>query len=191
MKPHFFDRLLLAVVCILGMALGLAFLLLAIGVFSLDVLRIIVDNFAAHVGSFNFSLIIGAKGLLVFLVFLRLIIGFNKRSKSEAPAPAAVATVVNSDFGSIQVSLAAIDAMIQRHCRSNNKVREAISVVSTRDNGVAINLKLVLLSEANVPETTAELQKSLKEYVEGLTGITVKDISMMVINAPMQQGLQK
>ena len=191
MKPHFFDRLLLAVVCILGMALGLAFLLLAIGVFSLDILRIIVDNFAAHVGSFNFSLIIGAKGLLVFLVFLRLIIGFNKRSKSEAPAPAAVATVVNSDFGSIQVSLAAIDAMIQRHCRSNNKVREAISVVSTRDNGVAINLKLVLLSEANVPETTAELQKSLKEYVEGLTGITVKDISMMVINAPMQQGLQK
>ena len=191
MKPHFLDRLLLVVVCILGMALGLAFLLLAIGIFSLDVIRVIVDNYAAHVGNLNFNLMIGVNGLVVFLVFLRLVIGFNKRSKNEAPAPAAVATVVNSDFGSIQVSLAAIDAMIQRHCRSNNKVREAISVVSTRDNGVAINLKLVLLSEANVPETTAELQKSLKEYVEGLTGIAVKDISMMVINAPMQQGLQK
>ena len=64
-------------------------------------------------------------------------------------------------------------------------------MVSTRDGGVAISLKLVLLSDANVPEVTAELQKSLKEYIEGLTGIVVNDISIMVISAPSQQALQK
>ena len=127
----------------------------------------------------------------VFLVSLRLIIGFNKQPKGEKTPVATAATVASGDFGTVQITLAAIDAMVQRHCRANNKVREATSVVSTRDGGVAISLKLVLLSDANVPEVTTELQKSLKEYIEGLTGIMTSDINIVVVSAPAQQALQK
>ena len=191
MKPSYFDRFLLTICAILSMAAGLALLLVAVGFFSLEAARLMVDAYAAQAGSLNFRLLVGCVGLLVFLVSLRLIIGFNKRSKAQKEPTATVATIATGDYGTVQISLAAIDAMVQRHCRTNNKVRETTSMVSTRDGGVAISLKLVLLSDANVPEVTAELQKSLKEYIEGLTGIVVNDISIMVISAPSQQALQK
>ena len=191
MKPNYFDRFLLIICALLGMAAGLALLLVAVGVFSLEAARLMVDAYTAQVGSLNFRLLVGCVGLLVFLVSLRLIIGFNKRAKGQKEPVATAATIVTGDYGTVQISLAAIDAMVQRHCRANSKVREATSVVSTRDAGVAISLKLVLLSDANVPEVTAELQNSLKEYIEGLTGIVVNDISIMVISAPSQQALQK
>lgn len=190
MKPSYFDRFLLDICALLGIAAGIALLLVAAGVFSLEAARLMVDAYAAQVGSLNFRLLIGCVGLLVFLVSLRLIIGFNKRNAQKEPV-ATAATIATGDYGTVQISLAAIDAMVQRHCRANSKVREATSVVSTRDAGVAISLKLVLLSDVNVPEVTAELQKSLKEYIEGLTGIVVNDISIMVISAPSQQALQK
>ncbi len=191
MKPSYFDRFLLVICALLGMVAGLALLLVAAGFFSLEAARLMVDAYAAQAGSLNFRLLVGCVGLLVFLVSLRLIIGFNKRSKAQKEPAATAATIATGDYGTVQISLAAIDTMVQRHCRANNKVRETTSMVSTRDGGVAISLKLVLLSDANVPEVTAELQKSLKEYIEGLTGIVVNDISIMVISAPSQQALQK
>ena len=191
MKPSYFDRFLLVICALLGMVAGLALLLVAAGFFSLEAARLMVDAYAAQAGSLNFRLLVGCVGLLVFLVSLRLIIGFNKRSKAQKEPTATAATIATGDYGTVQISLAAIDTMVQRHCRANNKVRETTSMVSTRDGGVAISLKLVLLSDANVPEVTAELQKSLKEYIEGLTGIVVNDISIMVISAPSQQALQK
>lgn len=191
MKASFFDRFLLVIWALLGMAAGLALLLVATGIFSLEVAHVMLDAYAAQVGSLNFRLLIACAGLVFFLVSLRLIIGFNKREKAPKEPVSTTAIIANNDFGAVQISLAAIDAMVQRHCRANSKVREVSSVVGTRDGGVAISLKLVLLSEANVPEVTAELQKSLKEYIEGLTGIAVNDISIMVISAPTQQALQK
>lgn len=192
MKPSFFDRFLLVVCALLGIAAGVAVLLVSVGIFSLDVARTMVDGYAAQIGALNFRLLLGAVGLVVFLVSLRLIIGFNKTPKSERKEPVATAaTVGGGDYGTIQITLAAVDTMVQRHCRANSKVREATSVVSTREGGVAISLKLVLLSDANVPEVTKDLQKSLKEYIEGLTGIPVNDISIMVVSAPAQQALQK
>ncbi|MEA5059333.1 MAG: alkaline shock response membrane anchor protein AmaP [Clostridia bacterium] len=192
MKPSYFDRFLLVICSLVGMAAGVALLLLSVGIFSLEVARAMVDGYAAQVGNLNFRLILGAAGLVVFLVSFRLIVGFNSRRGKAEKAPAATATTINSgDYGTIQITLAAIDSMVQRHCRANSKVREVTSAVSTRESGVAISLKLVLLSEANVPEVTAELQKSLKEYIEGLTGITVNDISIMVVCAPTQQLQQR
>lgn len=191
MKPSYFDRFLLVLSTLLGMAAGLGILLAAVGIFSLEAALAMADSFSTQVGNLNFQLILGAKGLLVFLVSLRLIIGFNKRPKAEKGPAATAATIATGDYGTIQITLAAIDAMIQRHCRANSKVRETTSVVSLREGGVSISLKLVLLSDANVPEVTAELQKSIKEYIEGLTGIVVNDISIMVVHAPAQQAQQR
>lgn len=192
MKPSFFDRFLLVISTLVCMAAGIALLLVAAGIFSLEAARMLVDGYAAQAGNLYFRLTVGGAGLIIFLVALRLIIGFNRRAREEKAPVLTSATIATGDFGSVQITLAAIDAMVQRHCRANSKVREAASVVSTRDGSVSINLKLVLLTDANVPETTKELQKSLKEYIEGLTGIVVNDISMMVINAPsQQQALQK
>lgn len=186
MKPCIFDRFLLVLCCLAGMAAGVALLLLAAGLF--PYWGAFIDAFLAN------RWLMGGAGLVVFLISLRLIIGFNKRAKKDASqknAPATTALISTGDFGSTQITLAALDSMIQRHCRTNPKVRETGSMIRTVDGGIAIELKLVLIHDANIPETTASLQKSLKEYLEGLTGIKVNDISILVVTAPPQKAAQK
>ena len=185
MKPSIFDRFLLALWCLVGMAAGVGFLLMAVGIFP----------YGAQViaGILEDRLITGIAGALVFLVSLRLLIGFNKRGKENGTEKqtATTAVISSGDYGTVQITLAAIDSMVQRHCRANSKIREATSVVSLHEGGIKVDLKLSLLSDANVPAVTEELQKTLKAYLEGLTGIQVNDISILVICAPAQQALQK
>ncbi len=189
MKPSFFDRMLLILFSLLGMVVGIVFILLAFGIFSLEAIYNIVQAFGMQLGSFNFGLVLGGIGVVFFLVCLRLMIGFNKKgNRVSTPPPATTALIAQEEFGTTRITLAAIDAMVQRHCRANNQVREASSVIKLQEDGsIAIELKLVLLNETNVPETTSKLRASLKEYLEGLTGIKAENISMMVVTAPAQQ----
>lgn len=191
MKASMFDRFLLIVWMLLGMAAGVALLLMAFGVFSLDAALAGLETYAAGIGGLNFSLLVGCVGVAVFFVSLRLIIGFNKRPKEQKAPPQTAVVISTGDYGTTQITLAAIDAMVQRHCRANGKVREATSVVGVKEGGVAISLKLALLSDAMIPEVTSGLRTSMKEYLEGLTGIQVNDISIVVVSAPTQQALQK
>ena len=72
--------------------------------------------------------------------------------------------------------------MVQKHCRSNNRIRECESHVSASAGGVAIKLRLSLMPDTAIPELTAELQSSLKGYVESLSGIAVTEIGVLVIS---------
>ena len=117
--------------------------------------------------------------------------GFTRGPKEPAQAPVTAALVSAGDYGTTQISLSAIDAMVQRHCKANVKIREVTSVISLQEGGVGIQLKLSLLNDANIPETTEALRTSLRENIESLTGIQVRDVSIMVVNTPAQQGSQK
>ena len=94
MKPSFFDRLLLILFSLLGMAVGIVFILLAFGIFSLEAIYNIVQAFGMQLGSFNFGLVLGGIGVIFFLVCLRLMIGFNKKgNRASTPPPATTALI--------------------------------------------------------------------------------------------------
>ncbi|MEL7602331.1 MAG: Asp23/Gls24 family envelope stress response protein, partial [Bacillota bacterium] len=71
--------------------------------------------------------------------------------------------------------------MVQKHCRANNRIRNVISNVrAVRDGGVTISVRLALMPDTDIPELTAELQKTLKEYVEKHSGINVREVGILV-----------
>lgn len=191
MKPSIFHRFLLVILTLLGMAAGLLLLVMATGLYQLDTLRAAVDVCRGQMGALNFALAMGGAGLVLFLISLAVLAGFNRGAKAPVQPPVTSAVVSTGDYGTTQIALSAIDAMVQRHCRANNKIREATSVITLQENGVGIQLKLSLLNDANIPETTEALRASLREHIEGLTGIQVRDVSIMVVSAPAQQALQK
>ena len=92
-----------------------------------------------------------------------------------------------SDIGGTYIALSAIDTMVQKHCRQQSKVRDCVSSLRTTENGgVAISLKLAVLPDTDVVALTDELQKSLKEYIESLTGVNVSEVSILVENTAAQ-----
>ena len=53
------------------------------------------------------------------------------------------------------------------------------------NTGVCIKLRLSVTPETVIPELTASLQQSLKEYIQGVCGVTVNSVDILIL--PMQQ----
>ena len=177
-KVNGFDRFLLVLMMLIVIVVGLAFVCMAIGVITLDML----DTAAvlAYSGLWG-RLITGAIGVVLLILGFRIVIAFNRRGGESREA----SVLVNSgEFGSTYITIAALDAMVQKHCRANPKVRECVSHVRPADGQLAIRLKLITLSDVCVPELSNELQSSLKEYIESLSGIVVRDINLTVQSQP-------
>lgn len=190
MKPSIFHRFLLVVLTLLGMVVGLLLLVMATGLYPLDTLRMGIDAYRTQLGTLNFALVMGGTGVVLFLLSLAILVGFNRGDQTPAQPPVTSALVSAGDYGTTQIALSAIDAMVQRHCKTNVRIREVASVITLQENGIGIQLKLSLLNDANIPETTEALRNSLREHIETLTGIQVREVSIMVVSGP-SQALQK
>ncbi len=175
MKLKAFDRILLALLLIV--AIVSAFVLFGVAA------RLIPESMATGFVSLFYAnlhnaLILAACGLVLLLISLKLV--FCGR---DHKAPQSATTVIRqSDIGGTYISLTAIDTMVQKHCRQQSKVRDCASTLRAVENGVAINLKLSVLPDTDVVKLTDELQKSLKEYIESLTGVNVTEVSILVEN---------
>lgn len=120
---------------------------------------------------------------VVFVMALRAIVAALKRKPLGEPAPTA-AHLETNEYGSTYVALAAIDSMVQRHCRSNPRVKDCASLVSLVNGGVKVAVKLIVTNECNIPELSSSLHQSLKAYVEELSGIKVLDAGILIVSAP-------
>ncbi len=175
MKVKLFDRILFALLLIITLGISLLLMALAIRLFPLADLQSILALLYDGIPN---ALILGISGLLLLVVTLKLI--FSGEKKPEEPT----STLVHSgELGAAFITLSAIDAMIQKHCRADNRIRNVVSVVrSVRDGGVTISVRLSLLPETEIPSLTHELQVSLKEYIEKHAGIIVREVGILIEN---------
>ena len=122
-------------------------------------------------------------GLLLGLIAIVLIIGFNRRApKNQAPASAVIS---QNEMGISSITLAAIDDMVKRHCATaNGNVKKCDSRIAVVENKLKIDLRVVIAEEANIPETTEALRTSLIDYIQTITGIQVSDVSILVSTEP-------
>ena len=90
----------------------------------------------------------------------------------------------SGDNGTAYMTITAIDSQVQRHCRANAKVKECDSVVvpaGESASGISIKLKLSVAPDTVIPELSANLQQSLKEYIETLCGVSVNAIDILIV----------
>ncbi len=175
MKPKLFDRILLFLLLLFTLLLSLA--LIALGLRA-----VAAEQINGFIGSYYYGAIwqwvLLVAGAIILLISIRLMFAGKGKAKETAPVSA---LVQNTDLGGTYISLTAIDAMVQKHCRANNRIRNVVSaVVPLREGIVSLRLKLMLMPDTDIPNITSELQKSLKEYVEKLSGITVQDVGILV-----------
>lgn len=188
MKFNLFDKFLLVLLLLCAIALSALCVAAAMGFVTYEMIvapiAIVTNGLIAN------KLILGAMGVVLLAVSLRLFVAMGKKkdaNKAASNAPTST-MIMNGENGTAYITISAIDALVQRHCRSNAKVRECESVIvpaSEPASGVSIRLKLSVAPDTVIPELSAKLQQSLKEYIETLCGVSVNATDILIV--PAQQ----
>jgi uncharacterized alkaline shock family protein YloU len=177
MKLRVFDRILLGILLIVAIVASFVLFGMAANLITENM----VTSFVALFYMFKENaMILAGCGLVLLLISVKLL--FAGKSKKADVRPAS-ALMKQSEFGGTFIALEALDTMIQKHCHAQQRVRDCHTTLQSSEEGVTVGIRLSVLPDTDVVTLTSELQKSLKEYVESLTGINVREIGILIENA--------
>jgi len=139
----------------------------ALIVFSLNLLLPIDMNnlFMFVQNSMNARIVLGLSGLLLILVsiaFAQLILGGFQREKTIA---------FTTSSGEVTIALTAVEDLIKQLSNVLPEIKELRPNVVAGKKGITVDLKVVLRSEANLPELTARLQDITKSKIQEVLGV--------------------
>ena len=109
--------------------------------------------------------IVGLSGFLLMVVsfsFAQLILNRFQREKTIA---------FTTSSGEVTVSLSAVEDLIKRLVGILPEIRELRPDVIATKKGILVDLRVVLRSEANIPELTARLQDITKSKIQEVLGV--------------------
>lgn len=128
-----------------------------------------VNDISALLEYIQFSpssrIITGLIGILLILIsmsFAQLILGRLQREKTIA---------FNNPSGQVTISLSAVEDLIKRITAGIHEIKEIRPYVIATKKGIEVNLKLILRSEANIPDLTSRMQDLIKNKVQEILGI--------------------
>lgn len=177
MKIKFFDRLLLGILLIAAILVSFVLFGIAANLIPEDTVHSVISLF--YMFSQN-ALILAGSGLVLLLISIKLL--FAGRAKKGDVRPAS-ALMRQTELGGTYISLEAVDSMVQKHCRAIPRVKDVHTTLQSTETGITIGIRLCVLPDTDVVTLSSELQKSLKENVETLTGIHVNEIGVLVESA--------
>lgn len=115
--------------------------------------------------SLNSKIIIGLTGLLLILIsfsFAQLILGRFQRERTIA---------FTTGSGEVTIALSAVEDLIRRLSRVMPEIKELRPDVIATKKGILVDLRVVLKSEANIPELTSRLQDITRSKIQDVLGI--------------------
>ncbi len=113
----------------------------------------------------DYRLVIGLiSGILVFLSFLitRLIYGSYHQERTIA---------FDNPTGRVTVSLSALEDMVRRVILRTPDIKEVRTGILATKKALEVEIRLVLKSDMNIPEMTAQLQEMIKGKIQDSIGI--------------------
>jgi len=115
--------------------------------------------------SFYTKTIIGLSGALLIVVsfsFAQLILNRFQREKNIA---------FTTSSGEVTVALSAVEDLIKRLAGILPEIRELRPDVIATKKGIIVDLRVILKSEANIPELTGRLQDITKSKIQEVLGV--------------------
>ncbi|MFA4888180.1 MAG: alkaline shock response membrane anchor protein AmaP [Candidatus Omnitrophota bacterium] len=113
----------------------------------------------------NSKMVTGLTGFLLILIsfsFAQLILGKFRREKTIA---------FDTSSGEVTIALSAVEDLIRRLAGAIPEIKELRPDVIATKKGILVDLRVVLKSEANIPELTSRLQDITKSRIQEVLGI--------------------
>ena len=137
----------------------------------------IVNDYIGFVYSdFTYSAIVSIIALVILIISIKLLFGLFKKEPKRG------AILEQNEHGIIKVSLETIDSLVLKSVRQVKGVREVKTSVNIDVDGLIILLRLKVAGDTNIPETSQNIQKEVKGYVEEYSGIRVKVVNVHIEN---------
>jgi uncharacterized alkaline shock family protein YloU len=126
----------------------------------------VISNLIGYLqGSPSTRVILGLSGILLILLsswFAELILGRFQREKTIAFPTAS---------GEVTIALSAVEDLIKRLAGEIPGIRELRPDVVASKKGLSVDLRVILKSEANIPELTERLQEITRSKIQEVLGI--------------------
>ncbi|NJD03553.1 MAG: alkaline shock response membrane anchor protein AmaP [Ruminiclostridium sp.] len=113
-------------------------------------------------------------GLLFFVLSLMFLLSGVKSNKDKK------AVSKHTNIGEVRISLNSIENIALNASRKVNGVKESKAYVKRLEDSVAINVKMVVMPEMNIPAISGDVQERVKKSVEESSGIDVKEVKIIV-----------
>jgi len=159
---RFFTVLGIIFYAVMIIAIGLALIVFALNL----LLPMDINNLLIFAQSSNNSrIVIGLSGALLILIsfsFAQIILGKFQREKTIAFTTAS---------GQVTISLSAVEDLIRRLAGIIPEVKELRPNVVANKKGIIVEMRVVLRSEANIPELTSRLQDITKSKIQEVLGV--------------------
>lgn len=137
----------------------------------------------------NSRIIVGLSGLLLILIsfsFAQLILGRFQREKTIA---------FTTPSGEVTIALSAVEDLIKRLGGIIPEIKELRPDVIASKKGIVVDLRVILKSEANIPELTSRLQEITRSKIQEVLGleeqIIVKIHVVKIISAEEKERKKK
>ena len=158
----FFTVLGIVFYAVMIMVIGLALIVFAFNLLlPSDINNLLTFAQSSH----NYRLIIGLSGALLILIsfsFAQIILGKFQRERTIA---------FTTSSGQVTISLSAVEDLIRRLAGIIPEVKELRPNVVANKKGIVVEMRVVLRSEANIPELTSRLQDITKSKIQEVLGV--------------------
>ncbi len=164
------DRVLAVAYCVVVAVFSLLFLFLALGWEAPSLLMV------SWLGQPS-ALVGGILSLLLFLASIRLFLLFAARR------PSGGTLVYPGELGEVRISLTAMENLVRKVAQSVGGVKEVkSSTVWAEDKQIAVRIQVGVGADVNIPDLSAQLQKTIGDHLLAVVGVTVEHVHVLVTN---------
>ena len=168
------DKLLLFIYSLIILAASFAALGAASGIIessdAIASVRSLYDGWGVRTA----VIIVSAVSLLISLRFLYIAL---RRGGGAAPS-----IDQRTDFGDIRISLETVENLALKAASRQRGVQDLRARIRVTDAGIDISIRAVVDGDSPIPSLSEEIQRSVKDYVEEITGIPVANVAVFVAN---------
>ncbi|URN94257.1 MAG: alkaline shock response membrane anchor protein AmaP [Candidatus Pristimantibacillus lignocellulolyticus] len=125
----------------------------------------------------NYLIALAIVGIVLFLISLRFFIVSLSRS-----AVSSQSVDQRTEYGDIRISIETMENLALKAAMKIRGVKDLKARVKATDTGMDIVLRAVVDGEVSIPQLTEEIQISVKNYLEEITGIPVTNVSVYIAN---------
>lgn len=101
---------------------------------------------------------------------------------SKPPVPSE-ALIKVTDNGTIHITLQTLTALAVKYCRSVSGVRDVKVITSVVPEGVSVKVRAAVLNDVVIPEVTAAVQQTVKDNIENMAGLHIREVTVVVDNS--------
>ena len=167
------QRILLIAYSLLVIAITVLFSLVVCGSFG-------SQNVLSFINTVNNNLLLSVS---IWIIAVGVIIASFAMMFLGTRNSAASAMIKSTENVNINISIDHINSIAAKVVKSIESVRDTKISTTVSDHGININVKIALMSNAVVPEITSQIQKSVKDHIENMIGLTVSSIPVLVDNS--------